>query len=266
VTQRSPTSLLSWLPIVEKVPWPLCPYTLDYELDFNEVLDKGIDPKFIDLVMGDYSLRQGEKKFIRSDMSSAKHQGPQAYCWTGTRNSLIRCIFRTAEDHAMKFGMEPATALCVRNWINICAPFEAFAGHPIGVEWRVFVSPDAVEGVYFYWPEAAIAEHPPEGVENWRELLQEASTPNAGDIDHITKLSLRVVQAIAKEAPELQARVEGGEWSVDWAMDINGQWWLIDMAEGHRSWHPHREPKGFGSEELDESILECEQSPGDNPA
>jgi len=40
-------------------------------------------------------------------------------------------------------------------------------------------------------------------------------------------MALRAVRAVGK-----------GSWSVDFALDANGKWWLIDMALAADSWHP----------------------------
>ncbi|KKN09499.1 hypothetical protein LCGC14_1045840, partial [marine sediment metagenome] len=33
------------------------------------------------------------------------------------------------------------------------------------------------------------------------------------------------------------AKLFDGYWSLDWSMDHAGNWWVIDMAEGDRSYH-----------------------------
>jgi hypothetical protein len=35
----------------------------------------------------------------------------------------------------------------------------------------------------------------------------------------------------------------GDVWSVDFAEDVEGNFWLIDMADANRSWHPEHDDK-----------------------
>ena len=41
-----------------------------------------------------------------------------------------------------------------------------------------------------------------------------------------------------KSMAEKVAKVLKGNWSVDFACDVSGAWWLIDMATALHSWHP----------------------------
>lgn len=167
--------------------------------------------------------RLGYPVFLRTDLSSAKHEGPDAYKVEGPDDWPSR-VWRTIEDNAMK-DLWPS-AFLVREWLDLEAPFVAFGGHPIANEWRVFASGDRVHCHHFYWPEEAISYFPGEEPEHWQEQLREMSY-------RVMPYSLRVK---AKTAAQLCP--EGKAWSVDFAKDKAGDWWLIDMAEAKASWHP----------------------------
>lgn len=173
----------------------------------------------------------GPPAFIRTDLSSAKHSSPTAYrvdtlLPKGTGQGICDAIIDNEMKHM--FGPSPQ-AIMVREWLNLEAPFVAFGGLPIAREWRLFASRKGVTAEYFYWPEEAIkfwrgsVETP-----DWRERLAELSQPPA---------ELVALRGMAQRAATACAFADE-EWSVDFAHDTAGKWWLIDMAIGKDSWRP----------------------------
>lgn len=167
----------------------------------------------------------GIGSFVRTDLASAKHNGPDSYRIMAPSHGK-RVILDTFEDNELKFGIGGPTpgAFLVREWLDIAHDFIAFGGHPIGCEWRYFASPSGVLCRHFYWPEEAIRNP---STASWRaslRLMAEEEPP--------AKL-----ENWALAAAWLMGDVEES-WSVDFAQATDGRWWLIDMAPGYSSWHP----------------------------
>lgn len=79
-----------------------------------------------------------------------------------------------------------------------------------------------------YWPEDAIKFYGHSKIwesTNWREQLQELNTESEIEITILTNYAEKV------------ASVLDGAWSVDFAKDKEGKWWLIDMALAKESYH-----------------------------
>jgi hypothetical protein len=172
--------------------------------------------------------RIGYPVFIRTDLSSAKHSGPEAYR-ANSKADLWRCCCLTFEDNALKDIASFARAFMVREWLDLPAGFTCFSGHPISREWRFFAHQTAVLCEHFYWPEDAFesyAEWSKEMPGNWRGILRAQSKP-PDDLVVLRSMALKACQAIGK-----------GTWSADFAADRSGKWWLTDMATAESSWHP----------------------------
>jgi hypothetical protein len=164
--------------------------------------------------------------FIRTDLTSAKHDGDSAVRATNA-DDVLPIVGGLVGESAMK-QMKPA-ALMVREWIDIEADFTAFGGLPIGTEFRLFAGPDDVLCSHYYWPEDSI-ERPDD--EDWKRL-REASASVEPPAE---------VRVAATRAARLANRHEALDplevWSVDFARDESGHWHLIDMALAANSWHP----------------------------
>lgn len=214
--------------------------------------------------------RIGLPVFVRGEHCSAKHQGPRAYRWDGaSEDDLARILHLIAEDTETKlfFHPDPANAsFLVREWLDLKASFAAFGhtwgfkgrvGHPIAREWRLFAfNNGAIACAHPYWdPDAFDLDNqkpwgshpesgrPMDGPKGWRDALADLEQP----------LPLREAAPLHGMAA-LAAKVcpEGDAWSVDFAKDRAGKWWLIDMAlaaqSHHRAgcptntWNPRPEP------------------------
>lgn len=240
----NPTSSTYWLPRISRVEQLPIPKTMSIGYDHRAavaVIEDGDAAAEADTrVWNDVLLRVrhaadviGYPVFVRTDMSSAKHDGPDTYLMRGP-DDAAHVVSLTVQDNELKFWLEPdatPTAILVREFLTLDAPFTAFswradqAGHPIAREWRYFADADGVRCRHFYWPDHAI-DGTGASVEDWQDQLAELQRePPPAYLDDWAHTAARV-------CPEAAA------WSVDFARDTDGQWWLIDMAEADRSWHP----------------------------
>lgn len=180
----------------------------------------------------------GYPAFIRTDLASDKF-----WMKEGSRveneDELMRHIARVIEFNqlASVIGL-PFVCLAVREWLNLDHKFKAFYGTPIAKEIRVFIRDGEVECYHFYWPEEAIkffrdTEEP----DNWQELLKETREETiARELTEALDLAWDVAKIFDGD----------GYWSVDFALTEEGDWYLIDMAEGEKSWHPECKYKKEG--------------------
>jgi hypothetical protein len=223
-----PNSALLWFPPVAEAGLPV-PRT-----EFVQYDPSSLWPLLDGQPMNGFPLgelrnaceRIGYPAFLRTDLASAKHYGPKAFR-VARPDRLEECIFRTFEDNCLKDLSGGTQAFMVREYLSIDSMFTAFGGLPIGREWRVFADQDGGRCHHFYWPEDAFS-YERNLPATWQADLAIAAT----SLDEERRASLydmahRAVRAIGYSA-----------WSVDFALDTSGKWWLIDMATAARSWHP----------------------------
>lgn len=237
----NPTSSTYWLPLITEAGLPV-PQTVSIPYDHRAMVgvisgEAWDGYEALTEAITEAAMKIGLPVFLRTDMGSAKHNGPVAYKLNRAERFAIAPVLRDlVEDQELKFWLEAdATpqAILVREFLDLDAAFEAFGwrqnpGHPIAREWRLFATADGVECEHFYWPAHAIEEHRP-SVENWRDLLAEmASEPPPVELADWAVRAAAVCDALPA-------------WSVDFAEDSSGRWWLIDMADAARSWHPEHD-------------------------
>lgn len=221
----SDNSALTWFPPIEAAGLPV-PRTIFVPFYPNSLFPIVDGKPAIDFPM-DHMVRACEEigypVFIRTDLSSAKHDGPSAYR-ADSPDDLWRCVSATFHDNAMKDLAPFVRAFMIREWLNLDGSFTAFRGHLISREWRLFVDKSGVKCSHFYWPVEAIEDHTKEP--KYRELLDALSSePN----------EMRTLRTMAEAAVNA---IGHGDWSVDLARDVSGKWWLTDMASSRSSWHP----------------------------
>jgi hypothetical protein len=171
--------------------------------------------------------------FVRTDLASAKHDGPSTYL-IKDKTDMYKALARTAEDNEIKFGLfgPIPSAFVFRQFLKLNTAFTAFGGLPIANEWRFFATGKRVECFHFYWPDDAIRDA---SVPDWKDRLAKLQRNAIGAI-----LPPFQLHALAIDAVRLVGDAETGDaWSVDFAEDVNGKFWLIDMADANRSWHPN---------------------------
>jgi len=183
----------------------------------------------------------GYPAFIRTDQKSVKHAGPGAY--KATEPDDIPTIVAVLTDHHVKANRHPA-ALMIREWVDVNAAFRAFDGLPIGRELRMFASPTEAECHHFYWPEEAIADGrgEPRAMDS-EELL--SSKEWRSDLDKLSDVPPDTLDALGDDAKAVAKSLNNKPeipddtvWSIDFAEDTDGMWWLIDAALAEDSWHP----------------------------
>jgi hypothetical protein len=222
-------SSLNWLPKIEAAGLPT-PRTITIPYSHTAVMpifdgEESAEMDRLVIAVKEAASAIGLPVFIRTDLGSAKHSGPTAYCI----DSLERAahpICRTIEDNEMKFWLEREgpKAILVRQFLTLEAPFTAFHGLPISREWRLFSDGERIICRHPYWPAEALAEHHGLPV-GWRAMLKRL---------HRLPLEMPEVERLAVLAAKVQ---DGGSWSVDLAKDTAGKWWLTDMATMADSYH-----------------------------
>lgn len=229
-----PVSALYWLPLIEKAGLP-SPRTIIVGYDHPALVgmiegetDYSAWPQIVETIWEAVQV-VGPPAFVRTDLASAKHDGPTSYKVID-KDGLVEALSWTCQDNEIKFWMQGPTpqAFLVRRWLNLPAPFVGFRGHPIAREWRIFASQaDGVVCSHFYWPEDALEDHvESEGWQVARDQMESERYPV--ELLGMAHTAARVCDAVSN-------------WSVDFAADDEGRWWLIDMAPAELSWHPEHD-------------------------
>ena len=205
-----------------RVPRTLLVHT---DVDLYELLD-GVTPdgyhEFI-AELENAACHVGAPCFLRTGHGSGKHEWVRT-CYLPSPAYLERHVAALVEWSAMAEIMGlPARTWAVRELIETRPLFHAFEGLPVTREFRLFVRGDTVEHVQPYWPAAAVAEGAP-AAPAWERLLATAASLQPRTRRHLEQQAVRAVRAVG-----------GGYWSVDFLCDVHDRWWLIDMAEGDRS-------------------------------
>ena len=229
-------SALLWLPRIEAISLPtprtiIVPYSHHATL---AILDGEPSPEAERL--SEKIRKAGEAigwpVFIRSDLTSAKHSGPRAYR-IDKPDQVGSVMCQTIEDNELKMWLERdgPKAILVRQFLELDHGFTCFSDLPIAREWRLFSDGGRVLCKHPYWPAESLEEHfyveEPAG---WREILADHHTepPEMPELERMAIVAARVQGFDCK--PE-------GSWSVDFARDTAGKWWLIDMATMQDSYH-----------------------------
>lgn len=222
------SSLLYWWPKIQDLEIPK-PKTWIVKISREELLDfiGNVDVLASYLVaMRSLIKEAGSPFFIRTDHLSGKHNWKDT-CFVESIDKLIPNLRRLVleSESAQGMGM-PINAIVIREYIEMDSRFKAFEGElPISPERRYFIRDGKVESHSPYWFEEAIRN--PKDV-NWRLKLAEMNYRS------------RLEQEVLDEYIKMVASVMGGYWSVDFCKAKNGNWYLIDMGAGERSWNPER--------------------------
>ncbi len=227
-----PNSALIWFPPIERAGLPV-PKT-----EFVEYNPNSLFPLLDGQPMGDFPMKELEQAcervgypcFLRTDLASSKHDGPRSFKVSGPAE-LPQAVYLTFESNCLK-DLAPFTrAFMVREWITIPAAFTAFGGLAIGTEWRFFADQESARCHHFYWPEEAFEysfDRPGAGPADWQERLKRlAAEPDQEILGRLEAMAFDAARAVG-----------AGAWSIDFALDARGKYWLIDMARAEASWHP----------------------------
>lgn len=221
--------LAYWFPPLERAGLHV-PRTkiVKYEDDDLIKLLDGNDPDGFDTLLEKLVLAADELEswpcFLRTGHLSGKHSW-NSCCYVEDASAMLSHVAHLVEESAMGFPGLPTDTWVVREFIPTAPLFHCrdFGDLPVTREFRLFVREDQVEHTQPYWPADALVAADPDDP-NWRERLSVASllTPSEW-------------KPLANEAKRAVAALGGGFWSVDFLQDANGDFWLIDMAEGDRS-------------------------------
>lgn len=228
----NPNSALLWLPVIEAAGLPT-PKTIVVPYSHRDILpifdgQPAAEAHRLANAVHEAATKIGYPVFLRTDLSSAKHGGRKAWC-AGDETEVGRAVYDTLEYNEMAHWMEPngqPRAFLVRQFLDLPAPFTAFHGLPISNEWRFFADENVLICAHPYWPEEALEEHLDAEVANWRELLRASIGLLPGEAATLGQMAVDAATACG-----------GGRWSVDFAKDREGKWWLLDMARMESSWH-----------------------------
>ena len=233
----SRSSMLYWYPKVRDLPIPQ-PRTEILEIraseeDWYNYIDGQGPPPFDINSLKALCRKIGYPIFLRTDQTSGKHFWRDA-CYVANESKLKGNLFRVVESTlgADIIGLS-VRSLFVREYIPMMSLFTAFYGEmPVNPEMRCFVREGRMRCCHWYWIEDAIVNP---SVENWREILSNYQIENMA-------MDFMAVRNFARIIAE--AFKDDGFWSVDFCKSKTGQWILIDMAEGERSWHPENCKEG----------------------
>lgn len=221
------SSMLYWYPLVKDLPIPQPKTGIVLKKEkWWEYLDGKKFPKK-DLYKLKHAIeKMGLPCFMRTDLASGKHNYLDT-CYIGTIADLDQHIFRLIESNAIHDLW--FNAIIVREFIFLGYKFKAFDGLPIASERRYFIKDGKVVCHHPYWVEDAIKFYQRTKDQEkltWQKWLKELNQESEIEIIVLTGYAEKV------------ASVLDGAWSVDFAKDSEGKWWLIDMALAEQSWHP----------------------------
>lgn len=230
------TSLFYWLPKIKnpnlnmpkteclKIPFEALYRLLDGEIEQFNVYKKAVF---------ETAAKIGYPLFLRTDLCSGKHDWLNT-CYVAQEKDLLQHIFNVVEANAMAgfMGLD-FSGLVFREFIEIDWTFKAFRGLPIGKERRYFIQGGKVLCHHAYWTKEAFEKgyHHQDLPDNWEIELSKLNEEPQVEIEMLTRQAESVAIALT------------GYWSVDFCLGKNGLWYLIDLAEGNKSWHPDCEFK-----------------------
>jgi hypothetical protein len=228
-----PNSMLIWWPAIKNLGIPV-PRTEIFPIDRDEVL-QSLENETSHINREDWLAiqngadRMGYPLFLRTDLSSGKHDWKHTCFVPEPTSSLYEHVLTLCEQHELwtLIGLD-YQAIVLREFLELETAFTAFSGDmPINKEFRFFVRDGAAICHHFYWPEEAFNQHPARMAHepNWKEKLRSLSELTDWEYLLLEDYAKRVGTALP------------GFWSVDFAKGTNGTWYLIDMALGKNSYH-----------------------------
>ncbi|OGC89269.1 MAG: hypothetical protein A2W25_04375 [candidate division Zixibacteria bacterium RBG_16_53_22] len=231
------TSMLYWYPKIKKLTIPQ-PWTgvVKCKTNITETLsntnadflsEKAIGENIDIAAVEKLCERLGYPVFMRSDYTSHKHNWKKS-CFVTKKKDIIPHLQDIAHFSVCAdiFTGIPFTAVMIRQYIKMASLFTAFHGAmPVNPEWRFFIHDGKIVCSHWYWIEDAIRNP---SKENWKALMNTARSLTMVDGGFTT------LTGYAK----MVAKVLKGSWSIDFCLGANDVWYLIDMAESFKSWHP----------------------------
>lgn len=168
--------------------------------------------------------------FLRTDQASDKHHWEKTCYLTNLEDleehlfSLI-CFSRCVNI----LGPLPIEAIIIRKYIPMYTSFYAFEGKmPVNKERRYFIAGSRFLCHHPYWIEDAIKKPIIDSKEtlSWKQLLELLNQETSKEVELLTNYANKI------------GKLTLDYWSVDFCLSEEHVWYLIDMAEGKKSWHP----------------------------
>ena len=220
-------SMLYWYPLTKNlpVPQPRTEFVLQKD-GWWKYLDRAKFSKKDTAKLPKSAKSFGYPLFMRTDLASGKHDYLDS-CYVDKEQSLLPNLRNLIEQNALHDLW--FSAIVFREYLHLDYRFLAFNGLPIASERRYFIKDGRVVCRHPYWIEDAIRFY--QRTKNqeeraWQKWLKELNTESETEIKTLSHYARKV------------ASVLDGAWSVDFAKDSEGKWWLIDCAEAAVSWHP----------------------------
>lgn len=172
-------------------------------------------------------LKIGLPAFLKTGYTSHKHDWKNScFISDSTFNNLEKHIFNLAEFSGMATidRFMPCDFWAVREIIKTKSYFTYFHGDmPITKERRIFIRNGKLECCHSYWP---------------RKVFKGIKKEKFDELDKLTEEDKKELFKMAQYV----ANLFQGYWSCDFLLGKNGQWYLIDMAIGEKSYHQnHKE-------------------------
>jgi len=249
----SRNSAMYWLPKIEQLGSIPIPKTVIVPLDVNdtflwisnpdtakEIYHNAIESAMAEI--GTFPL------FLKTDEMAGKHDWKDT-CFIPDAESVylhIHNLICVSEEVDL-----PVRSLLFREFLQLDSPFSFFHGQmPVAKERRYFIEQGKVICHHAYWHHSAFEKvfvtddestkflrtfkidqplaFPTEHRQQILDTLADLNTETEEEIDLLTGYATDIAQVfIADDA-----------WSVDFACDITGKWWCIDMAIASESYHP----------------------------
>lgn len=249
----SKNSFLYWYPKIAALPNVPIPKTKIFHLvDDDAFVLRANRAEFarnhaseIDALLADFCF----PLFLKTDELAGKHDWKDT-CFVPAKDVLYQHMQNLV--YCCDMLDIPCLAFVFREKLDLHTSFTFFLGDmPVSKERRYFVERGSVICHHPYW-DVDVFEQAFASEDDVAAFLQQTSQ----DIPYTYKFSperrdeiRQLVQALNTESPDeidllsdIASRVSSvldGAWSVDFACDVHGKWWLIDMALAQDSWHPN---------------------------
>jgi len=216
-----------WYPRLARLNFPM-PKTIivHTNCDLEEMLD-GKNPNGFKEFIEDLKTainRIGLPCFLRTGMASNKWDW-ESSCFITDLKKLPQHIFNIVEFSAIATidRFMSCDFWAVRELIKTKPYFYYFKNMPITKERRFFVRNGKIECSHPYWD----VENLFKGIE--KEKLEELNKFSIKDQNQLNEMAQYITDTFQ------------GYWSCDFLQDIDGKWWMTDMAIGEKSFHqPHK--------------------------
>jgi len=223
--EEARTNMSFWLPVLWQIKMRV-PQTIMVNtggIDLTELLDGKIPQGFNDFKQRmEMAINQiGTPCFIRTGMLSDKHSWKDT-CYLTKVEDIGSHIAQLVESSCIAniAGLPfDYSFWAVRKLIPTKPVFFDFADMPITKERRIFIKDGEVVCNHPYWPKDA--------------FTQSVSDKQMAELEDLTEEDKKELTAMAKYV----AKYFTDYWSVDFLQDVEGKWWLTDMAIGERSYH-----------------------------